>query len=43
METYEKIEISIEYVNDGDVITSSSVIDDDIDHDNLFIDFDALM
>ena len=41
MELYEKIDISIEYINDNDVITTSASYDD-YDHDNAFLDFSEL-
>lgn len=41
MDIYEAIEIGIEYLNNEDVITTSSEVDE-TDHDNAYVDFDVL-
>lgn len=43
METYEKLLIDVKFISKEDVITTSSPVDDDNDHDNgfrMFSDFE---
>lgn len=41
-EIYEKLLIDIEFIAKEDVITTSSSLDDEEDHDNAYIDWDYL-
>lgn len=43
MEIYEKIQIEIEYINNEDVITTSSILDILFDHDNSYVDIEDIL